>query len=331
MSMQVVALGELLIDFTMRGVSAAGMRLFEQNPGGAPANVLCGLARLGWKTAFIGKVGRDMHGTFLKETLAAEGIDITGLVEDEDVFTTLAFVQIAEDGERSFSFSRKPGADTCLQAAEVPETLLQNCDIFHFGSLSLTQEPVRSATLSALKMAKEAGAVISYDPNYRASLWESCEEAMIQMRSVLREVDLIKLSLEEVELLTGFSDPDRGANHLLGLGVKTVVVTLGEKGASLYTKDYHIIAPGYVGEVVDTTGAGDSFWAGFLHGILKSGIVMNKETAFAALQFANATAMLCVGQYGAIPAMPKLADVECFMKETNFEKKGSGQTIRSER
>lgn len=165
----IAALGELLIDFTEAGYSKDGMKLFEQNPGGAPANLLTVASHMGYKTAFIGKVGTDMHGAFLKKTLQKEGIDTTALIEDEHYFTTLAFVEIDENGERNFSFARKPGADTQLRKEELDKELLRNCKIFHFGSLSLTDEPARSATLEAVKTAKETGALISYDPNYRAS------------------------------------------------------------------------------------------------------------------------------------------------------------------
>ena len=171
----IVALGELLIDFTQAGYSPDGMRLFEQNPGGAVANVLAAAAKFGRGTAFIGKVGKDMHGAFLKKTLADSGIDVKNLVEDWDVFTTLAFVELSESGERSFSFARKPGADTMLREDELDTAILENTRVFHVGSLSLTDEPARSTTLAAIKTAKAAGALISYDPNYRASLWHSVD------------------------------------------------------------------------------------------------------------------------------------------------------------
>lgn len=305
----VLAIGELLIDFTMSGNSPTGMRLFEQNPGGAPANVLYALAGLGRKTAFIGKVGNDMHGKFLQRTLAQRGIDIENLILDDTVFTTLAFVQIAENGERSFSFARKPGADTCLTKDELSHTLLRQTRIFHFGSLSLTQEPARSATIHAVKTAKEFGAIISYDPNYRTSLWNSPREAVSQMRSVLPYVDLIKISLEEVALLTDHSSPEQAARQLLGQGIQCVVITLGERGSALYTDDVQVTVPAYVGPVVDTTGAGDAFWGGFLHSYLKN------EEAEKSLRFANAVAMLCVGRHGGIPAMPSLKEVEKFMSD----------------
>lgn len=171
----IVALGELLIDFTEAGHSQGGRKLFEQNPGGAPANLLTVASHFGYRTSFIGKVGNDMHGKFLKRTLQTEGINTDAIVEDPDYFTTLAFVEIGENGERNFSFARKPGADTQLKKEELDQTLISGCRIFHFGSLSLTDEPAESATIEAVKMAKAAGVLISYDPNYRPSLWKSKE------------------------------------------------------------------------------------------------------------------------------------------------------------
>ena len=187
----IIALGELLIDFTRNGISESGMTLFEQNAGGAPANMLTASAKLGLKTGFIGKVGADMHGSFLKTTLEQQGIDTNGLILSKDVFTTLAFVNLQPDGERIFSFARKPGADTQLNKQEIKYSLLEQTKIFHFGSLSLTEEPCRSATQEALKYAKTHGCLISYDPNYRASLWTSQEEAISQMCSLLSYVDVV--------------------------------------------------------------------------------------------------------------------------------------------
>ena len=183
----VTALGELLIDFTDSGLSPAGMQLCERNPGGAPANVLAALARFGHQTAFLGKVGADMHGDFLRDTLMTAGIDVRGLISDPEVFTTLAFVALDPGGERSFSFARKPGADTCLRQEELDCQRLRDTRVLHIGSLSMTREPVRSATVAAVHIARDAGAVISYDPNYRASLWPSREAAEEQMRRLARQ------------------------------------------------------------------------------------------------------------------------------------------------
>jgi len=309
----VVTLGEVLIDFTMCGTSKAGMRLFEQNAGGAVANALCALSRLGKKTAFIGKVGRDMHGDFLRETLSENGIDTSWLYTDDNAFTTLAFVTISDKGERSFSFARKPGADICITAEELPVEALKNTRIFHFGSLSLTDEPARSATFQALKYAREGGAIISYDPNYRQPLWKDEETAVFHMKSPLPLVDLIKISDEETKLLTGEEDPEAAAKALLKQGLKCVAVTLGSKGALLCTKSMTIQEPGLKCKVVDTTGAGDAFWGGFLYSALEKGInpwELDKEQAHACLRFANTVAAICVGKSGGIPAMPVLKEVD---------------------
>lgn len=310
--MDVTALGELLIDFTPCGISDAGMRLFEQNPGGAPANVLCALSNLGLKTAFIGKVGEDMHGDFLKETLDNKGVCTKGLVADSDTFTTLAFVSLSETGERSFSFSRKPGADTCLRPDELNTQALMNTRVFHFGSLSLTHEPARQSTLKAIEIAKESGAIISYDPNYRSLLWSTEEEAKFRMRSVLKEVDIIKISDEETELLTGFESPEEASLALIESGISCVVVTLGKNGAIVRTKKIFERIQGLSCKVVDTTGAGDAFWGGFLYQLVmsrKRPHELTKQSAIDALKFANTVAALCIQSRGAIPAMPDMAAV----------------------
>ena len=309
----VTALGEILIDFTLCGKSAAGQRIFEQNPGGAPANVLTCLSKCGKKTAFIGKVGKDMHGAFLKSVLEENDICTDGLLEDENVFTTLAFVALSDSGERSFSFARKPGADTCLTKEEIRKDLIANSKVFHIGSLSLTSEPVKSATFYALELAKEYGCIISYDPNYRAPLWDSREKAIEGMRSVLSYVDVMKLSDEETELLTGISEPEMAAKKLIENGISIVAVTLGADGALICTKEGCEHVKGYQVRIVDTTGAGDSFWGGFLTQLLESGkmpseVSLKEAAAFA--DYGNAVASLCVEKRGAIPAMPTKAEVE---------------------
>ena len=307
----VTALGEVLIDFTPYGTSEGGQALFEQNPGGAPANVLAAVARLGGTAAFIGKVGDDMHGKLLKETLEKEGIDVTGLIEDPDYFTTLAFVSL-KNGERSFSFARKPGADTQLRKEEVPMEVLQNTKIFHCGSLSLTDEPARSATIYAVEEAKKAGALISYDPNYRPLLWSSEEEAKKYMRSMIPYADIMKISDEETMLLSGKEEPREAAKALLDAGVSCVVVTLGGDGALLMTKQIEVQEKGKSRNVVDTTGAGDSFWGGLLSRLALNHVKPGDLTEAQAreyLKFANAVAGLCVEKRGAIPAMPTLEQV----------------------
>ena len=314
----VSALGELLIDFTDAGTSAGGQRLFERNAGGAPANVLVALERLGHRTAFLGKVGCDMHGAFLRATLEEQGVDTTGLISDPDTFTTLAFVALSADGEREFSFARKPGADTRITPDELARDVIAASRVFHVGSLSLTDEPARSATLEALRVAREAGCVTSYDPNYRANLWPSVEAAVEQMRAVVPQMDLMKLSDEECELLTGEKDPEAAAGALLELGPKVVAVTLGGAGAYVRCTDGGATVPGFAADAVDATGAGDSFWGGFLAGFCESGKrpeEVGVEDAAGFARLGNAVASLCVRKRGAIPAMPTRAEVEALLAE----------------
>ena len=310
--MHITALGEILIDYTPMPRSAAGMQVFEQNPGGAPANVLACAARLGRETAFIGKGGCDMQGEVLRQTLVDAGIDTRGLRSDPDAFTTLAFVSLSGTGERSFAFARKPGADTRLRAEELDESLLTGTAVLHIGSLSLTDEPARGATLKAVETAKRAGAVISYDPNYRALLWPNKEAAVEQMRSVLGAVDIIKLSDEETALLTGAQAPEAAAEKLLAQGIPVVMVTLGADGALVAAREGMRRVPGFPSEAVDTTGAGDSFWGGVLTCLTESGKRPEELTLAEAAEFArfgNAAAALSVRKRGAIPAMPARGEV----------------------
>ncbi len=314
----VTALGEVLIDFTDSGNSANGQKLFERNPGGAPANVLVALKRLGHDVAFIGKVGDDMHGAFLRETLESNGIDCTGLISDPDFFTTLAFVALDESGDRSFSFARKPGADTQLRPEDLPRDVIANSRVFHVGSLSLTDEPARSATIEALELAKKSGCVMSYDPNYRDSLWTGADAASKQMRSLIPYMDLIKISAEECPLLTDFEKPEDAAKDLLDKGASVVVVTLDADGAYVAAKDGAELVKSFRVDAVDTTGAGDSFWGGFLTAFCESGKDVKDLTIADAAKFAlfgNAVASLCVRKRGAIPAMPERDAVEALLGE----------------
>ena len=308
----ITALGELLIDFTESGVSAAGRKLFEQNPGGAVANVLAAIAKLGGSAAFIGKVGDDMHGRFLKETLENAGIDTQGLVLASDVFTTLAFVALSPSGERTFSFARKPGADTCLNSSEVDRDVIRHSKILHIGSLSMTDEPARSATLHAVALAKEAGTMVSYDPNYRGSLWENEETAKGRMRELLPFVDIMKLSDEETELLTDRADPAEAAEALNRQGIPCAVVTLGKRGAMVGVGGRQEIVEGFPLPAIDTTGAGDAFWGGFLYHMLELHQTPSTLTLANAVDCAvwgNAVATRCVQKRGAIPAMPGMPEV----------------------
>lgn len=309
----ITVFGEILIDFTYCGNNEEGQRLFAQNPGGAPANVAVAAARLGSHTAFLGKAGEDMHGEFLRSVLDRENVDTKGMILDKDYFTTLAFVDVTESGERTFSFARKPGADTQIQKEEMDVDILDNTNIFHVGSLSLTNQPSRDTTFYAVKRAKAKGSIISYDPNYRASLWKNEETAIRHMRSLIPYVDIMKISDEETTLLTDYADPKEAARELYRRGVKIAVVTLGAEGTYVYCKDGGQKVPGFKSVVADTNGAGDSFWGGFLHMINNSGklpqeLELDELVRYA--RFGNAVASLCVEGKGAIPAMPNLHQVE---------------------
>lgn len=308
----VTALGEVLIDFTDAGISDAGQKLFERNPGGAPANVLVALQRLGHQTAFFGKVGADMHGEFLRATMVANNINVHGLLVDPHYFTTLAFVALDEQGDRSFSFARKPGADTQIAAEELNTQLIEESKIFHIGSLSLTDEPARAATFAALETAKAAGCVMSYDPNYRANLWPGVSAAIEQMRAVLPYIDIMKMSDNECELLTDIADPAEAAKKIVSGKVDVCCVTLGSEGALVCTKDGVATVPPFKTEAVDTTGAGDAFWGGFLAAFLESSLTpadVMLEDAKKMARMGNAVASLCVRKRGGIPAMPERAEV----------------------
>lgn len=314
----IAAFGEILIDFTSQGRNEDGQELFAQNPGGAPANVAVAAGRLGARTAFLGKAGQDMHGRFLKHVLQQENVEMKGFILDEHYFTTLAFVSLSENGERTFSFARKPGADTQMTPEEMNLDVLAQSNIFHVGSLSLTNQPSRDTTRYAVQKAKELGCIISYDPNYRESLWKSKQEALQQMRSLIPYADVIKISEEETELLTGYAQPEHAAEALLQQGVKAVAVTLGEAGAYVFSGEGARKVPGFLSKAVDTTGAGDSFWGGFLYCLNRSGrrpeeLQLQEIAEYA--YFGNAAASLCVEGRGAIPAMPVLAQVEERMRQ----------------
>ncbi len=308
------AFGEILIDFTEMGSTEEGQKIFAQNAGGAPANVLVCATKLGLQTAFLGKVGDDMHGHFLRDTLVAENVGTEGLLVDADYFTTLAFVALSEAGERSFSFARKHGADIMMRPQDIDTDILQASKVFHIGSLSMTTELGRETTLYAIKAAKEAGAIISYDPNYRASLWKEEKEAVEAMRSLIPYADMMKISDEECELLTGECDPILAGKVLNNKGVPVVCITLGEAGTWISVKGTGMKVEGFKPDrVADTTGAGDSFWGAFLTASIQSGrtiqeVTLEEVANFA--RFANATASLCVEEHGAIRAMPTLQQVQ---------------------
>lgn len=307
----ITAIGEILIDLTQSGISSRGIPQFDANPGGAPANLAVAAARLGASAAFIGKVGADSFGVFLKETLSANRVDISGMVTDPHNATTLAVVSVAPSGERSFSFYRDPGADVMLQKEELCHSQLTGTRILHFGSVSLTCDPSRSATLHAVNTAKAHGAVISYDPNYRASLWPDEETALAWMKAPLELVDILKVSDEELPLLTGTTDLDSGSAQLAGKGIQLILVTLGEKGAYYRFGSSTGQLPGVPCRVADTNGAGDTFFGAFLAQLAKAGGLdsLSVPQLRSMIAHANKAASLTTSRPGAIPAMPCLEEV----------------------
>lgn len=315
----VAALGELLIDFTQNGLSEQGNPLFEANPGGAPCNVLAMLRKLGKRCAFIGKVGRDGFGRQLAAVAADAGIDLRGLRYDPDVHTTLAIVQTLPGGDRDFSFYRKPGADANLTAADLDRELLQSCRIFHFGTLSLTGKPCRSATREAAALARKAGALISFDPNLRPPLWDSLEEARAQIGWGLAQCDILKIADNELAFMTGQSDFEKGAAILQKQypNIRLLNVTAGASGSHAYYGGQHVFAPGCtLGGVIETTGAGDTFCACVLNFVLEHGLDGLSETELdQMLRFANAAAYLVTTKKGAIKAMPTPEQVAATMEK----------------
>lgn len=318
----IVALGESLIDFVPAGKNELGMPLFSCNPGGAPANVLAMFSKLGGKSAFIGKVGRDAFGQFLISNMASAGIDTSGVLQDPEVHTTLAFVQLDEHGDRSFSFYRDPGADIMLRTEEVSGKLISDCRIFHFGSVSLTAEPCRSATLNAAAAARAAGALISYDPNYRPLLWDSEAYAVAEMKAAIGLSDVLKVSEEELRLLTGKSDLAEGAEELAAMGPAAVLVTLGAGGAFYYTAHQSDLLPTYNVKTVDTTGAGDAFLGALLWRLREKSArqlaQLSRTEWISAVQFANASGSLTTTRKGAIPAMPDRESIEECIRNTSL-------------
>ena len=313
----VVALGELLIDFTQNGLSEQGNPLFEANPGGAPCNVLAMLQKLDRKTAFIGKVGDDGFGVQLRKTAEEAGIHVEHLLTDPVVHTTLAIVHTKPGGDRDFSFYRDPGADMMLQESELPKDLLQDCGIFHFGTLSMTHPGVRAATKTAVGIAKEAGALISFDPNLRPPLWKSMEEAKEQMEWGLGVCDILKIADNELEFLTGETDFEKGAAVLRERfpNIGLLNVTAGAEGSYSFCGDVVVFVPAFLlGGTIETTGAGDTFCACVLYDVLKNGIKgRDAESLKAMLRFANAAAYLVTTKKGAIRSMPDPAQIEAIL------------------
>lgn len=315
----VVALGELLIDFTENGLSGQGNTIFEANPGGAPCNVLAMLNQLGRKTAFMGKVGVDIFGNKLKGVLDEVGIDTSALLMDPDVRTTLAFVQTFADGDRDFSFYRNPGADMMLTEGEVDEEMLAQCRVFHFGTLSMTHDEVRKATKKAIAIAKENGAVISFDPNLRPPLWSSLDLAKEQVDYGLRQCDVLKISDNEIQWFTGKEDYDEGIKVLQDTyHIPLILLSMGKEGSRAYYRDLRVERAPYLQEnTIETTGAGDTFGGSCLNFVLEYGLDgLDEEKLSYMLSFANAAASLITTRKGALRVMPKPEEVEKLMQTT---------------
>jgi len=309
----VTAMGELLIDFVQNGESPQGNLQFEANPGGAPCNVLAMLARLGYQTAFIGKVGNDFFGKMLGKVIEETGIDASGLVYDEKVNTTLALVHTLADGDRDFSFYRKPGADIMLNKEEVNYDLIKDSRIFHFGSLSLTDQPANYATREAVVCAERAGKLISFDPNLRPPLWDDLEDARYEIWYGIGQCDILKIADNEIQWLTGEKDFDAGVKQILRQSnARMVNVTLGREGSISYYEGKKVFVPAFVNETtVDTTGAGDTFCACVLGYVLKHGLDgLTEENLREMLLFANGAASIVTTRKGAVRSMPGVEEIE---------------------
>ena len=312
----VTALGELLIDFTENGESSQGNPMMEANPGGAPCNVLAMLEKLGKKTAFIGKVGADMFGDQLKKAVEEVGIDTRNLIMDKKHHTTLAFVHTYPDGDRDFSFYRDPGADMMLTKEEVQKELIQSSRIFHFGTLSSTHEGVREATRHAIELAKEAGCIITFDPNLRPPLWNSLEDARKEIEYGMTKCDVLKISDNEVEFLFDTTDYDKGAALIREkYNIPLVLITMGKDGSRAYYKDMRVeVAPFLQENTIETTGAGDTFCASSLIYVLEHGLEdLTEENLKELLTFANAAASLITTRKGALRVMPSKEEVLNFI------------------
>lgn len=307
----VIALGELLIDFTMNGQSEQGNNMFEACPGGAPCNVLALLNKMGKKTAFIGKVGKDQFGALLRDTITEAGIDASNLMVDENVNTTLAFVHTFPDGDREFSFYRNPGADMMLTADEVNPEVVKDTKVFHFGTLSMTHEGVREATKKAVETAKANGCLVSYDPNLRPPLWSSLDLAKEQMEYGFGKCDILKISDNEIQFVSGKEDYDEGIAYLQETyNIPLILLTMGKDGSRAYYKGMRVERPGFSVKAIETTGAGDTFCGSSLNYLVDHDFEnLTEEQLGEMLTFANAAAALVTTKKGAIKAMPVKEEV----------------------
>lgn len=307
----VIALGELLIDFTMNGQSEQGNNMFEACPGGAPCNVLALLNKMGKKTAFIGKVGKDQFGALLRDTITEAGIDASNLMVDENVNTTLAFVHTFPDGDREFSFYRNPGADMMLTADEVNPEVVKDTKVFHFGTLSMTHEGVREATKKAVETAKANGCLVSFDPNLRPPLWSSLDLAKEQMEYGFGKCDILKISDNEIQFVSGKEDYDEGIAYLQETyNIPLILLTMGKDGSRAYYKGMRVERPGFSVKAIETTGAGDTFCGSSLNYLVDHDFEnLTEEQLGEMLTFANAAAALVTTKKGVIKAMPVKEEV----------------------
>lgn len=307
----VIALGELLIDFTMNGQSEQGNNMFEACPGGAPCNVLALLNKMGKKTAFIGKVGKDQFGALLRDTITEAGIDASNLMADENVNTTLAFVHTFPDGDREFSFYRNPGADMMLTADEVNPEVVKDTKVFHFGTLSMTHEGVREATKKAVETAKANGCLVSFDPNLRPPLWSSLDLAKEQMEYGFGKCDILKISDNEIQFVSGKEDYDEGIAYLQETyNIPLILLTMGKDGSRAYYKGMRVERPGFSVKAIETTGAGDTFCGSSLNYLVDHDFEnLTEEQLGEMLTFANAAAALVTTKKGVIKAMPVKEEV----------------------
>lgn len=308
----VTALGEILIDFTMNGQSEQGNNIFEACPGGAVTNALAMMAKLGRKTAYIGKVGNDQFGRLLRGAMEEVGVDVKGMLVDQEVNTTLAFVHTFPDGDREFSFYRKPGADMMLTEDEVDYDLIRQSKVFHLGTLSMTDEPVLSATKKALEVAREAGCLITFDPNLRPPLWKSLDDAKEAMKYVFGYCDMLKISDNEIQFISGKEDYDEGIKWLQDTyNIPLIFLTMGKDGSRAYYKDLRVEKEGFTVKAIETTGAGDTFCGNAINGVLKYGIDnLDEEKLSEILTFANAGAALITLRKGALRSMPEIKEIE---------------------
>lgn len=316
----ICAIGELLIDFTPMGLSNQGNNIYEQNPGGGPANVAVATSMLGLPTSFIGKVGNDGFGHELKQAMMEKKVDVSSLAMTDKCHTTLAFVHLDDDGDRSFTFYRKSGADILLSEDDIDFLLIDDCQLLHFSSVSLTDEPSRSTTIKAVKYAKEKGKLISYDPNLRELLWDNLETAKEVITSMLPFADILKISEEELLFLTGEENMVTGCKKLQQLGITLIFTTLGKKGSMFLYKDLTGNDKTYDVKVTDTTGCGDSFMGAIIYKVMNREmrlVDISLEELHEISDFANGAGSLTAMKKGGVPAMPTCSDVKKLQNEVS--------------